>query len=96
MWPFKVESTIQEIWKSNKGEAKTKIIGFGPGMSVEGILEQLSMAMKRLPWETNYCPKLTVFDSKKVRKSLHLQVTETIKFEQQRTMAPSCSPTKRQ
>ena len=41
------------------------------------------MAMKGLPWETNYCPKLTVFDSKKVRKFLRSQVARTIKFDKQ-------------
>ena len=85
VWWFKVEGRIQEILhsheviaeeirKSLQGEAKTKIGGFGPGMSVERIFEQLSMAMKGLPWETNYCPKLTVFNSKKVRKFLRSQV----------------------
>ena len=52
VWRFEVESTIQEnlhlheviaerIRRSLEGEAKTKIVGFGPGTSVERILEQL-------------------------------------------------------
>ena len=52
VWRFEVESAIQEnlhsheviaeqIRKSLQGEAKTKIAGFGPGTSVERILEQL-------------------------------------------------------
>ena len=52
VWRFEVESAIQEnlhsheviaeqIRKSLQGEAKTKIVGFGPGTSVERILEKL-------------------------------------------------------
>ena len=100
VWRFEVESAIQEnlhsheviaeqIRKSLKGEVKTKIVSFGPGTSVERILEQLHQ------WETNYCPKLTVFGSKKVKKFLRSQVAWTIQFDKQRTTVPSCSPTKR-
>ena len=52
VWRFKVDSAIQEglhsheviaeqIRKSLQGEAKTKIVGFGPGALVEEILEKL-------------------------------------------------------
>lgn len=52
VWRFEVDSAIQEglhsheviaeqIRKSLQSEAKTKIVGFGPGTSVEEILEKL-------------------------------------------------------
>ena len=52
VWRFDVDSAIQEnlhsheviaeqIRKSLQGKAKTKIVGFGPGASVEEILEKL-------------------------------------------------------
>ena len=52
VWQFEVDSAIQEnlhsreviakqICKSPQGEAKTKIVGFGPGTSVKKILEKL-------------------------------------------------------
>ena len=52
VWQFEVESAIREnlhsheviaekIHKSLQGEAKIKIVGFGPSTSVEKILKQL-------------------------------------------------------
>ena len=80
-----------------KGKPRPKSLVSGLERRLRGYLSSStsSMAMKGLPWETNYCPRLTVFDSKKVKKFLRSQVAWTIKFEKKRTTAPSCSPTRR-
>ena len=98
VWRFEVESVNQgnllsyeviaaPIRKSLQGEVKTKIIGFGPKMSVERILGQLDQF---------YGDEGAAMGDELLSQAYSFRQQEgAIKIDKQSTMVPSYSPMKR-
>ena len=97
VWRFEVESVIQrnllsheviaaQIRKSLQREVKTKIIGFGPRMSVERILGQLDQF---------YGDGGAAMGDELLSQAYSFRQQEgAIKIDKQRTTVPSYSPMK--
>ena len=104
VWRFEVDSAIQEnlhlheviaeqIHKSLQGEAKTRIVGFGPGASVEEILEKFDQFYRNQSTAVGDELLSREQESQEVSTFGSRWITKSVK---QKAMAKSYYPTKKQ